>query len=128
LAIPIYRATCIAIKSDWSDSMLYANQDFGNITHTHGIGNFSYVLLKIRKKCKTEILNWLNESKQSLPQDGFFKHISTITLKKPSFSKILSFFIQRLYLGIFSVDWEKNIQQVYVFSIWKIFNCYGKTG
>ena len=25
-------------------------QDFGNMTHTHGIGNFSGVLLKIRKK------------------------------------------------------------------------------
>jgi hypothetical protein len=25
-------------------------QDFGNMTHTHGIGNFSDVLLKIGKK------------------------------------------------------------------------------
>jgi hypothetical protein len=31
-------------------------QDFGNMTHTHGIGNFSSILLKIGKKCMTEIL------------------------------------------------------------------------
>jgi hypothetical protein len=31
-------------------------QDFGNMIHTHGIGNFSGVLLKIEKKCMTEIL------------------------------------------------------------------------
>jgi hypothetical protein len=32
------------------------SKDFGNMTHTHGIGNFSGVLLKTEKKCMTEIL------------------------------------------------------------------------
>jgi hypothetical protein len=41
-------------------------QDFGNMTHTHDIGNFSVVLLKIGKKCMTEILQCLNECKQSM--------------------------------------------------------------
>jgi hypothetical protein len=29
-------------------------QDFGNMTHTHGIGNYSGVLLKIGEKCITD--------------------------------------------------------------------------
>jgi hypothetical protein len=29
------------------------SQDFGNMTHTHGIGNFSDVLLKIGKNLMT---------------------------------------------------------------------------
>jgi hypothetical protein len=41
-------------------------QDFGNTTHTHGIGNFSAVLLKIGEKCVTEILQSLNGCKQLL--------------------------------------------------------------
>jgi hypothetical protein len=31
-------------------------KDFGSMTHTHGIGNFSGILLKIGKICMTEIL------------------------------------------------------------------------
>jgi hypothetical protein len=32
------------------------------MTHTHGIGNFSGVLLKIGKKCMTEIYNYLMDA------------------------------------------------------------------
>jgi hypothetical protein len=41
-------------------------QDFRNMTYTHGLGNFSGVLLKIEKKCMTEILQRLNGCKQLL--------------------------------------------------------------
>jgi hypothetical protein len=35
---------------------IFSPQDFGKMTKTHGIGNFSNVLLKIGKKCMSEIL------------------------------------------------------------------------
>ena len=39
---------------------------FRNMTHTHGIGNFSSVLLKIGKNYMTAILQLFNEEKESL--------------------------------------------------------------
>jgi hypothetical protein len=34
----------------------FFSQDFGNMTHTHDIGNFSNVLLTIGEKCMPENL------------------------------------------------------------------------